>query len=547
MTLNPYLAEAWTELLPGQPTPGSDTSFEEGIVQAIRKKKMAAASGSGAGPSKEKGKERPTTQLYADLWALFPADARGSAMPGTGPEFASELEALLTREGARPTPDDERTDCNHRRELALALRRPTSTRWTVLWPIVAFIARMVEGTSGSPFTGTVTSGCTHPREIAALIRRPTNFTWDELLREVERLYREYLRRVDLNHEPEARLDTPWVEERPVQAGSARLFDTTTPLPEFQDPTKASTYVLNLEFWAKSQAVKPENLERAVYAILSGWKGGRLADYAKVANAANLVRLDWESTVRAVTTWVQDAFTSATAYSEAWKKWENLPEYLKGRDYISGGAFFLAFEAELMAFQRACQYANIPEPSTGEVTRRMMSCLPEQIRLHLRCDQPSIDGLRWDTFKEAIERKWKLVNTTRPQAKQAAAEVYLKRAQPDEDDLSEDEGEARTAKRPFIPFGNKSTKEPCRKSWERAPKNFQGPISVQEWMTPIEAKEIRARWERVKMAGVCARCRMPRSVGHILDTFMPVGAFEIARARMAQEADEDLQEDVARQD
>ncbi len=158
--------------------------------------------------------------------------------------------------------------------------------------------------------------------------------------------------------------------------------------------------MELEFWSRVQEDPPTNISRAVHGVLAGWKGDRLAGDARIADAETLARTDWPSTIRAITRWVRERFASETTYPRAVERWHNLASHLKGRDYDTGGAFFLAFEQELMTTKAAQRQQGIPEASQGEVTAMMMLALPEAVRANIREREPLVDTRRPGTCTDA---------------------------------------------------------------------------------------------------------------------------------------------------
>jgi len=117
-------------------------------------------------------------------------------------------------------------------------------------------------------------------------------------------------------------------------------------------------------------------------------------------------------------------------------------------------------------------------------------------------------------------------------------VYLAKRSRDEAWDSDEEERAMPA------FKKKVVRGRCVKGWDAAPPELQGPIRYGVWMSPEEVRVTEARYNRVKRAGVCSKCRLPRKQHPLEDTYEPMPAWEGPRGgvRMAiEEAEKQIEE------
>ncbi|KAK5651148.1 hypothetical protein OQA88_13242 [Cercophora sp. LCS_1] len=237
---------------------------------------------------------------------------------------------------------------------------------------------------------------------------------------------------------------------------------------------------------------------------------------------------------------------AQHYSNATKAWNEAPFKLQKKHFDSAQEFYLAFETVLFDYNASCTRKGVPRPSDAEITRKFVSSLPPGILARTRESASDVDTSTYETYRNKIANVWTANKESGIRINVAGAErtsPSAKRAAAEDEDFWE-EADVRAAKRNFLP-PRPAAKAKCMLSWEGAPKSLQGPIYYQEWMSPQEERFTRERHEKVKAANVCARCRLPRSKGHLQDTFTPVEPFKKPSVRVVteqEEVDSQLQEE-----
>jgi hypothetical protein len=330
-------------------------------------------------------------------------------------------------------------------------------------------------------------------------------------------------------------------------GRPEIFKPQDP-PAFQRLADFSSYYTNLRFFMRGVQVSNNRCQQACFLILARWEGPQLASYAQEIDASVLARLDWPRTRESILTWLNEKFRSKTDLSDATARWTSTAARIQKKHFKSGIDFYTAFETELNEFRGACLRAGRTVPNDLEVTAQFVNALPPAIAARVREGVEDLDTAAFETYRSKIARVWAAhqqadikINKITIDEGQGAKRAF------EEVDQDWDEADARAAQTGRRNFGpRRQEKGFCKNSWEKAPQHLQGNITLQSWMTQEERRGVRDRHAKVKAAGVCARCRLPRGSGHLIDTFMPVGPLEEGpRARLV-ENDEELQQDVEEQ-
>jgi len=296
------------------------------------------------------------------------------------------------------------------------------------------------------------------------------------------------------------------------------------IPVFNNMSKFPEYYSQLRFYMRGQVVSWTRCRQACFLILSKWEGPQLSKYAQEVDASTLARATWEETQTRILEWLNEKFRSKTDLADANTRWLEVPKKLQAKHFKSGLEFYLAFETELADYNAACLRTGRPLPNANETTRHFVNSLPPAIAARVRESASDLDTDPYDTYRTKIANVWTAHQVAEIKINQIRADTERASVKRGFADLGEewDEGEARPAQ--FIRGGNdrKTPTGRCREPWDKAPRNLQGTIFLNPWMTPAEEKEARARYQRVKNAGVCARCRQKQ--GHAVESFEKLPPF-----------------------
>lgn len=296
-------------------------------------------------------------------------------------------------------------------------------------------------------------------------------------------------------------------------------------PKWEDENKFPEYFSRLRFFMRGATVSDDRCRQACFLIFQAWTGSRLQQYAQEVDVGTLARGDWEATQENILQWLNNKFRSKTDFPESTARWDAVGAKLRKRHFANATDFYLAFEIELNLYNAARTRQGLTRAGDTEVTAKFVSSLPSSIAARIRETASDLDEVPYGTYKSKIAYTWEAHRQADIKINEITASG--KRAREEEED------EERSAKRAFLPQGRPG---PCREGWDNAPANLQGTIQAAVWMSPEERRLARERHDRVKKAGVCARCRMPRRPGHLINTFQPVGPFEV-RARMVEAEEE----------
>jgi hypothetical protein len=313
------------------------------------------------------------------------------------------------------------------------------------------------------------------------------------------------------------------------------------IPVFNNMSKFPEYWARLRFFMRGQTVSPNRCQEACFLILSRWEGPQLARYAQNIDAGTLARSDWTLTRENILVWLNREFRSKTDMAETNVHWLDVPARLRGKHYKSGLDFYLVFQTELNDYISACLRNERPQPTDAEITRHFVNSLPPAIAARVRETASDLDTQPYETYRNKIANVWEAhqvadikINMIREEVSRATG----KRSFSERDDQ---DGEVQAAQFQKGWAGARIQKGKCRESWDNAPNNLKGAIYPQDWMNATELRETQTRYERVKKAGVCSRCRGHKG-GHVLDTFEPLEPFKI-RPRVSEItlAEEDQEE------
>jgi len=241
------------------------------------------------------------------------------------------------------------------------------------------------------------------------------------------------------------------------------------------------------------------------------------------------------------TWMDGLLISSTQLVQENQSWNEMKK--KARKAETAQEFYMTFEACLYRFNEACIRTGTTRPTTDEITRHFIEALPYDIAAAARplsllvLGAAGLDRDPYRTHKDILDGIWPTLRKAGPK------NLFVPGEKRPRDEEEEDEPATRFAKRGKTLGGR--TKDRCRQSWEDAPANLQGNIRYHKGMDAGEIKSALERRARIKKAGVCVHCRLPRTKGHELDTFEarlpdwegPQGG----RVRYVPEAEEEEQE------
>lgn len=344
----------------------------------------------------------------------------------------------------------------------------------------------------------------------------------------------------------------WIPRPPANTAQEKpKCFATTEAPEWLKLDDFVTYWPRLRFFMRGQNVTNNMCVEACFRILSQWKGAELQRYAQETDATDLARPTWAETRDNVLDWLNQKFRTKTDLSDAKSRWVSVPHRMQRKHFNDAISFYLAFETELNDYRAACIRNSASEPRAAEITLMFSNSLPSSIAARVRETEDDLDTAAYDTYRSKIARIWESHKESRIRINAVVSTEVGPSVKRAFEEMSQDWEGAEAApvqKRPFRPYGQ-TRKGQCRETWEKAPRELQGVIYIQPWATAAERQEIRRRHQRVKEAGVCARCRLPKSKGHMVDTFVPVGPLMETEVRIseAEEIQAQLEENEPQED
>lgn len=451
------------------------------------------------------------------IWTTFlrAHEAAGSratmTQPSNDEEALASIQSMMRRNPAPPI-----QDCSHRVELALTLRRHRGDAWEDCVTNLRQLMNRHRSPAGGTIAELPTQPCNHQAVVNQVLRAATGDSWDNAIAEVNRLW-------------EADQPRPESTAAPTTGtgGGARLFKASD-VPEFRKLKDFPSYFNQVRFFLHGQSVPESLCTEAVFTLLSRWTGTDLKNFAQETDASTIARATWVETRQGYLDYLNGKFRGSNDYTQAAAEWEDLAHTLRGRKFNDAIDFYLAFETGLHDYRAACLRNNKDLPSNREETKKFVAALPPSMVDEMLTRKDDFEDQPYDTYKAALTRLWTAMRAT-------GAKIMTTSVKREREEDSEDEAEARPAKR-FGPARPRTT-DSCRRSWDEAPQELQGSITPGSWMRPEEVRFIKQRWERVKKAGVCARCRQPRSKHALIDTFTPVSAWEEPRVRIAEVKEE----------
>lgn len=346
---------------------------------------------------------------------------------------------------------------------------------------------------------------------------------------------------------EARAGTTSVDD----SGRAELFKPSDP-PSFTRTEHFNEYYVKLRFFMRGVQVSDNRCKQACFLILARWEGAKLSEFAQEVDAGTLALSNWADTQDSILQWLNTKFRSKTDLPDAIADWTTTGVRLRKKHFSSAADFYINFETALNSFKAACLRNKRTPPGGLEIMGQFTGALPPTIAARVRENHPDFDEQPYETYRSQIARTWEALT----QESVKVSEASVKRAREEElwDGLerackwtkTSEDGKAGTVQRSaaFIPRGT-PRKGYCKETWEGAPPELLGQIYYQDWMSSEEEKAARKRHDRVKNANVCARCRKPKSQGHLQDTFMPVEGFrksaqaKVTEVQYGEEREEDF--------
>lgn len=320
----------------------------------------------------------------------------------------------------------------------------------------------------------------------------------------------------------------------VGGGGSRpeLFRADEP-PAWTDAEKYADYYDRLRFFMHGVYVSDDRCTQACFLILARWESPSLVSYARQQDASTLARANWALTRTRILEWMDEQFRPKTDFSKEVAQWDGFAQRLARRHFKNANEFYTEFETGLFQYNAACDRAGQDRPSAREVTTKFVAALPKAVAARVRENHNDLDSRPYTTYKVQIAFVWESNLVT-------GMKVYLAKRSRDEAWDSEEEERAMPA------FKKKVVRGRCVKGWDAAPPELQGPIRYGTWMSPEEARVTEARYNRVKRAGVCSKCRLPRKQHPLEDTYEPMPVWEGPRGgvRMAIEEAENQIEEAA---
>lgn len=463
-------------------------------------------------------------------WDLFVDchDRAGSRATMTQPqsdEEALRLIAGMINRMPQPTPSFR---CSHRSELALTLRADIDQSWDESVRLVQQMMNRHRNPGGAIVNEDPLGPCNHEEVLNRVLRATLDDTWRNALAEVRRLW-------ELDH-PAPVQQTGGGGTPPVPVGLTQMVSAPKP-PEFKDETDFEEYRGNFRFYIRSiEPTTPGQIMAALTGIMDAWKGKKKL-FIKNMDPEDFMRPSathpsWAQSTEALIQFAKRHFGTIRSLADAQQEWIRTPDAMRKEKWKTVEEFYLAFQIHLLRVRDRAE-TEADKPSEREVTRVFIACLPREVLQAAEAQiGAEIHTAAYDTYRNQIARLWY-------HYQEKAAKAHVGKRFREED--SEDEADVREAKRRFQ---TTRTTIPgrCQSTWDNAPPNLQGPITVGKWATPEETQSTQARWKRVKDAGVCARCRLPRSRHPLQDTFQAVGPWEGPRVRETRaEEEEELSE------
>lgn len=336
----------------------------------------------------------------------------------------------------------------------------------------------------------------------------------------------------------------YLQVPPAAAGTmtdpGKLPFTPKDVPQYTGQYMAYRRELRDFVYTYETAVTGNLVRSAMFAIKTGLK--EISDLASSKDAADFAPAG--STLleawKRYQDWLDAMLISATQHVEEQDSWRKMKQ--RARRAETAQEFYIIFQECLFKFNEACTRTGATRPTATEITRHFIEALPNDVAASARplaAQVAGADGLDRDpylTHKDLLDYQFALLRkrTTGPKA------LVTKRArEPDSEDEEEGQQAGKALRIQGRPFATPNKRGGCRRSWEDAPAKLQGPIAPQPWMTPEERRWTKERHERVRQAGVCARCRGPRERNHLHDDFVPVGPYaELPRAAEATATSEE---------